>query len=53
MRRKPGITTFIGIDLAWQGDKNHSGGAILRDTHEGLELLGIAHGMKRLDDVLR
>lgn len=42
------MPTFIGIDLAWQSDKNHSGAAVLYGDRSGVTLRTIATGLKSL-----
>jgi predicted RNase H-like nuclease len=43
---------FIGIDLAWQGDKNHSGVTVLRGDLNGLTVKEFSAGLSALSDVL-
>ncbi len=38
-------TTFIGIDLAWKTEKNHTGMAVLREANSGVELISYSHDM--------
>jgi predicted RNase H-like nuclease len=45
------MTLFIGIDLAWKGDKNHSGAAVLSGDTEGISLVEASEGLKTLSDV--
>lgn len=45
------ITTFIGIDLAWQSDKNHSGVAVLRGGNNGARLFSYSTGLTTLMEV--
>lgn len=45
------MPTFIGVDLAWQSNKNHSGGAVLRGDQLGLTLHALSSGLKSLGDV--
>jgi predicted RNase H-like nuclease len=47
-----GDVVFIGVDLAWQSDRNHSGLAVLRQTERGAELGTYAQGIARLDAVM-
>jgi len=42
---------FIGIDLAWQSDRNHSGCAVLQGNQSGLSVLEFSEGLTKLDDV--
>ena len=39
------VTTFIGVDLAWQGQKNHSGIAVARETEGGAVLTRFSAGV--------
>lgn len=45
------ITIFIGIDLAWQSDSNHSGCAVLHGDQRGLSVLEFSSGLTKLNDV--
>src|SRR5690349_16725363 len=45
-------TTFIGLDLAWQSDKNHSGAAVLRGDQRGGELVDVATGLMSVSAVV-
>ena len=38
------VTTFIGVDLAWQTDKNHSGIAVLHGNTNGATLFPLPTG---------
>jgi predicted RNase H-like nuclease len=40
---------FIGIDLAWKVDGNHTGIAILEGGRHGAELLALSEGIRSLD----
>jgi predicted RNase H-like nuclease len=42
------MPNFIGIDLAWQSDKNNSGGAALRGDHSGVTLCDLSSGLATL-----
>ncbi len=47
------MTTFIGIDLAWQSEKNHTGIAVLSEGDQGLELIDYSMGsLKTLQGVV-
>lgn len=46
------LTTFIGVDLAWQSDKNHSGIVVSRGSEEGLTIVACSKGITTLDAVL-
>lgn len=45
------MPTFIGIDLAWRSDKNHSGGAVLRGDRRAVTLLRVAPDLCSLAEV--
>lgn len=45
------MPTFIGIDLAWQSDKNHSGGAVLEGDQTAVALREVSSGLCSLADV--
>jgi len=45
------MPVFIGIDLAWQSNKNHSGGAVLRGDQSGVEIQEISSELTTLSDV--
>jgi predicted RNase H-like nuclease len=45
-------TTFIGVDLAWKSDKNHSGVVIAHGSVDGMELIACSNDLARLEDVL-
>ncbi len=45
------MPTFIGIDLAWQSDKNHSGAAVLHGDRRGVEVQEFSSDLTRLSDV--
>jgi predicted RNase H-like nuclease len=47
-----GETTFIGIDLAWQSNKNHTGIAVLGEGDHGLELMGYSTNVTTLQGVV-
>lgn len=38
-------TTFIGVDLAWQGTTNHTGIAVARENDGDAELVAVASGI--------
>jgi predicted RNase H-like nuclease len=42
---------FIGIDLAWKSDRNHSGGAVLEGDKSALVLREIASGLDTLASI--
>ena len=44
-------TTFIGVDLAWQGNSNHTGVAIAQATEAGAVLTAISDGITSFDAV--
>ena len=46
------ITTFIGIDLAWQSAKNPSGATVLRGDKNGAELVRTAEPLRGNEAVL-
>jgi predicted RNase H-like nuclease len=46
------LPTFIGIDLAWQSDRNHSGLAAFSGDAEGAKLIEAKQGVKSLDGVV-
>jgi predicted RNase H-like nuclease len=48
----PRLTTFIGVDLAWSSDKNHSGIVVLRGSSKGAELVSFSEGIATLDGVV-
>jgi predicted RNase H-like nuclease len=45
------MPTFIGIDLAWQSDRNHSGGAVLEGDQSAVTLREVSSGLGTLADV--
>lgn len=45
-------TTFIGVDLAWKSDKNHSGLAVAHGSREGMELIACSKEPATLDGIL-
>ena len=45
-------TTFIGVDLAWQSDKNHSGLAVLHGDRSGASLSAYSTGIATLNGVV-
>lgn len=45
------MPAFIGIDLAWQSDKNHSGGAVLHGDQGGLTVREFSSGLTNLNEV--
>ena len=45
-------TTFIGIDLAWQSDKNHSGIVVARGDDSGATAERASAGVSSLDALL-
>jgi predicted RNase H-like nuclease len=44
-------TAFIGIDLAWRSDRNHTGAAVLRGDGHGARLERVSSGIRTLDAV--
>ena len=46
------LTTFIGVDLAWKSDKNHSGVVVARGSADGAELIAYSNGLATLEGVL-
>ena len=40
---------FIGVDLAWQGDKNHTGAAVLSGGVHGGSLVAVSDGLTSID----
>ncbi|MGO8790361.1 MAG: hypothetical protein ACLQVL_23675 [Terriglobia bacterium] len=42
------MTVFIGIDLAWRGDKNHSGGAVLYGDQRGVKVSEVSSSIGTL-----
>jgi len=45
-------TTFIGVDFAWQSERNATGIAVARGDDRGAEVVHIASGVRGLDDVV-
>jgi predicted RNase H-like nuclease len=45
------MPVFIGIDLAWQSNKNNSGGAVLHGDQSGVEIREFSSGLTTLSDV--
>ena len=45
-------TTFIGVDLAWQSDRNTSGGVVLRGSRSGAKLDTVSAPLASTDAVL-
>lgn len=45
-------TTFIGIDFAWQSERNATGIAVARDCDARAEVVDIASPVRGLDDVV-
>jgi predicted RNase H-like nuclease len=45
-------TTFIGVDLAWQSAKNHTGVAVARGDVQGATLVAYSDGLSSLEAVL-
>lgn len=43
--------TFIGIDLAWRSDRNHTGAAVLRGDRGGAELTGVSDSIRTIAEV--
>src|SRR5438105_3789868 len=46
------MSKFIGIDLAWQSEKNHTGLAILKAVGRGLRLVHVSRGLRAITDIL-
>ncbi len=46
------MTTFIGIDLAWAIDRNHTGIAVLRGDARGAQLVAVSEGVCSHDRVV-
>jgi predicted RNase H-like nuclease len=45
-------TIFIGVDLAWQSDKNHSGIVVLQGDSQGVTLVDYSTGIATLQEVV-
>jgi predicted RNase H-like nuclease len=45
------MPTFIGIDLAWRSDTNHTGGAVLAGDQSGVALRKLSEGLTTLSKV--
>ena len=45
------VPTFIGIDLAWQSDRNHTGAVALRGDRDGAELVAVSDSIRSLNEV--
>jgi len=45
-------TSFIGIDLAWKVDGNHTGGAVLEGSAKGVRLTAVSTGIRSLGAVV-
>jgi len=45
------ITIFLGIDLAWQSDKNHTGAAAFEGDEDGVVLRELSSGLSTLGGV--
>jgi len=45
------MPVFIGIDLAWQSNKNHSGGTVLHGDQSGVEIQTVSSGLTTQSDV--
>lgn len=45
------MPTFIGIDLAWQSDRNHSGGVVLQGDQRTVALCQVGSGFCTLAEV--
>lgn len=45
------MPTFIGIDLAWRSDRNHTGAAVLSGDRNGARLVAVADPIHRLEGV--
>jgi len=46
------LITFIGVDLAWQSERNATGIAVARGDAGGAELIDVASGIRGLDAVV-
>jgi predicted RNase H-like nuclease len=49
---RPVTTTFIGIDLAWGVDRNHTGMAVLRGDQRGARLASVGEGVVSLASIV-
>lgn len=49
----PACATFIGIDLAWKVDGNHSGIVVLEGRRDTVHLSAVSSGCTSLDDVVQ
>jgi predicted RNase H-like nuclease len=45
------MATFIGIDLAWKSDKNHTSCAVLEGNQNGVEIRNVSDCITTLSDV--
>ncbi|HJQ35813.1 MAG TPA: DUF429 domain-containing protein [Thermoanaerobaculia bacterium] len=45
-------TTFIGVDFAWQSERNATGIAVAHGENRGAEVVHIASGVRGMDDVV-
>ena len=46
-------STFIGVDLAWNTDGNHTGVAVLQGSADGVELAAVSEGLTSRKDVVQ
>jgi predicted RNase H-like nuclease len=46
------MTSFIGIDLAWKSDGNHTGCAVLEGDQSGVMVRELSQGLKTLNEVM-
>lgn len=46
------VATFIGIDLAWKIDRNHSGIAVLAGDERSVRLIGLSEGVTSQSEVI-
>jgi predicted RNase H-like nuclease len=45
------VPTFIGIDLAWQSERNHTGAVALTGNRERAELVAVSDSIRSIDEV--
>ncbi len=46
-----GSFSFIGIDLTWRSDRNHTGAAVLRGDRGGTELTAVSYSIRTIAEV--
>jgi predicted RNase H-like nuclease len=49
----PAIPIFIGVDLAWRSDRNHTGAAVISGDRTGARLVAVADPIHTLEGVRR